>query len=51
MPKIKTTTQSVWNPTKNCTRIAQDQLNKMHRLEFPNSTPNQSKKLKTARQI
>jgi len=33
---------TIWNPTQNCTRIVQEQLNKMHRLEFPNSTPIQN---------
>jgi len=46
IPKIKTATQTIWNPTKNSTKIAQEQLNKMHRLEIPNSTPIQNKKLK-----
>jgi len=41
----------MWNPTKNCTKIAQEQLNKMHRLEFPNSTPIQNKKLKNSNTI
>jgi len=34
------------DPTKNCTKIFQEQLNKMHRLEIPNSTPIQKRKLK-----
>ena len=43
IPKRKTATQGVWNPITNCTRIVQDQLNKVHRLDLPNSTPKQSK--------
>jgi len=30
-------------------KIAQEQLNKMHRLEFPNSTPIQSKNKKNSK--
>ena len=42
--KEKQQLKGVWNPITNCTRIVQDQLNKVHRLDLPNSTPKQVKK-------
>ena len=42
-PKRKQQLKGVWNPITNCTRIVQDQLNKVHRLDLPNSTPKQIK--------
>ena len=42
-PKRKQQLKGVWNPITICTRIVQDQLNKVHRLDLPNSTPKQIK--------
>jgi len=42
-PKRKQQLKGVWNPIINCTRIVQDQLNKVHRLDLLNSTPKQIK--------
>jgi len=50
IPKIKTATQTIWNPTKNCTKIAQEQLNKMHPLEKFQTAHQFKTKIKTARQ-
>ena len=50
-PKRKQQLRGVSNPITICTRIVQDQLNKVHRLDLPNSTPKQFKMSKTARQL